>query len=90
MHSLASASRAKHEEPEVPEFYRRLNVVMSLEERIKIWKEFENYFLREMVYTAPLGRQISVVPYRNYVKGVPIPRERVQENPDFATVWLDK
>jgi peptide/nickel transport system substrate-binding protein len=87
---VSKASRAKHSDQKVDEYFVRLNNAASFEERTKIWREFERYYYFEQAYAVAVGGQISVVPYRSYVKGVVIPPERVQEYLDFATVWMDK
>jgi peptide/nickel transport system substrate-binding protein len=90
IYSISKASRVKHEDKKVDEYFRRLNNSVSLDERVKVWREFERYWFLEQAYSVPLGGRVSLIPYRSYVKGLIYPPERVQENLDFVTVWLDK
>jgi peptide/nickel transport system substrate-binding protein len=89
-YATSKAAGAKHDDPKVDEYFRRLSSATSYDQRVRTWREFERYFLQEQWYAAPVGGSTSVVPYRSYVKGVVIPPERVQEYLEFATVWLDK
>ena len=89
-YSTSNFAPAKHEDPKVVETFRQLNSTSSLEERVRIWREFERYLLLERVYLAPAFGQLAVVPYRSEVKGLPIPPEGVMNSQDHATTWLDR
>jgi peptide/nickel transport system substrate-binding protein len=88
--SLAKFNVAKHEDRKVSEFFDRLRFATTFDQRVKVWRELERYYLLEQVYVAPLRGDVSVIPYRSYVKGVFVSGEDVQNNTDFAAVWLEK
>ncbi|MSQ28155.1 MAG: ABC transporter substrate-binding protein, partial [Dehalococcoidia bacterium] len=88
--SLSPVSTTVHEDARVPEFYRRLGSTEKTEERIAIWRELEQYFIRDRVYVVPMSGDLGVVPYRSHVKGLAMPAETPPRNSDMATVWLDK
>jgi ABC-type transport system substrate-binding protein len=89
-YSISPIACCKHEDPRVPEFFQRLSRAKSSDERVKIWRELERYYLVEQVYYIPLFGEVVVIPYRSHVKGVIVPPENPQADMDFATVWLDK
>ena len=84
-------SRVRHEDPKVDEFFERLRAVPhSVDQRVQIYRELEQYLLVEKVYQVPLFGELSVVPYRSYVKGVLVPHESLYNYNDRTGVWLDK
>jgi peptide/nickel transport system substrate-binding protein len=89
-YSISKYGVGKHEDPKVRELFTRISASARIDERIKLWRELERYFLLEKVYAAPAPGILSVVPYRSYVKGVPVPVEDTYNNLDYATTWLDK
>jgi peptide/nickel transport system substrate-binding protein len=88
--SKSNFAPAKHEDPKVLDAFRRLNATTALEERARVWRELERYYLLEQVYTVSLFGELAVIPYRSGVKGLPVTPEGVMFNLDFATVWLDQ
>ena len=80
----------KHEDQKVADMFDRLNRATKLEERVQIWRAIERYLIVDQIYAVPLAGSYNVVPYRSYVKGQPIPPERILEYLDFATAWLDR
>jgi peptide/nickel transport system substrate-binding protein len=81
---------AKHEDRRVDELYYKLAGALSLDQRMRIWREIEHYLFVEQTYIVPIAESINVIPYRSYVKGLPIPVEDAHTQTDFATVWLDR
>lgn len=81
---------AKHEDRKVDELYFALRNSTSVEQRIRLWREIEEYIFSTMTYIVPVAESINVIPYRSYVKGLAIPTEDAHTHTDFATVWLDK
>jgi peptide/nickel transport system substrate-binding protein len=88
--SKTKYGRPKHDDPKVIDHFDRLNRSSDFNERVRIWREFERYFLAEQFYTVLVAGQNTTFPYRSYVKGMVVPQERIHEYLDFATVWLDK
>lgn len=80
---------ARHEDPVVESFYRRLRGVGLPEQRRAVWRQLEEYLLIEKVYLVPIAGSVQLVPYRSYVKGLVIPPEDGHTHTDFATVWLE-
>ena len=89
-YSQSPSTTSKHEDAKVPEFFDRLRGATSLEQRVKIFREFEQYVLVEQAYYIPLFGDLAVTPYRTHVKGMIAPAANVNNNYDFATWWLDK
>jgi peptide/nickel transport system substrate-binding protein len=89
-HSLGPQTSLKHEDPRIPAFYDRLRQSVTLDDRIKIWRELERYILLEQVYTVPMAKSLAVVAYRSHLRGVAVPQVEIIANNDFATTWLDK
>ncbi|MBN1685146.1 MAG: ABC transporter substrate-binding protein [Spirochaetales bacterium] len=81
---------AKHEDAKVDELYFALRNAASIEQRIRLWREIEEYLFHEMTYIIPIAEAIYVVPYRSYVKGLAVPIEDAHTHTDFATVWLEE
>ena len=81
---------AKHEDRKVDELYFTLRNATSVEQRIRLWREIEEYLFFKMTYIVPIAESINVVPYRSYVKGLAIPTEDAHTHTDFSTVWLDE
>jgi peptide/nickel transport system substrate-binding protein len=79
---------AKHEDLKVDELYYTLRNSTSVEQRIRLWREIEEYLFFTMTYLVPIAESINVVPYRSYVKGLAIPTEDAHTHTDFSTVWL--
>ena len=80
---------AKHEDERIDKLYFALGNATSLEQRIRLWREIEEYLFYEMTYIVPIAESINVVPYRSYVKGLAVPIEDAHAHTDFATVWLE-
>ena len=89
-HSENPTSRIKHEDPKVTELFDRLFAAISQEQRIKIARELEQYVLIEKAYYIPNHYRRSIIAYRGYVKGMPVPEWDPKNYTDFLTVWLDK
>ncbi|HLE81431.1 MAG TPA: ABC transporter substrate-binding protein, partial [Dehalococcoidia bacterium] len=81
---------AKHEDTTVDDYYRLLREASTPERRIEVWRQLQEYLFVEQTYVIPIAEAIYVVPYRTYVKGLPVPAEDAHTHTDFATVWLDK
>jgi hypothetical protein len=81
---------SKHEDTKVDDFYRLLREASTTERRIEVWRQLQEYLFVEQTYVIPIAEAIYVVPYRTYVKGLPVPAEDAHTHTDFATVWLDK
>jgi peptide/nickel transport system substrate-binding protein len=81
---------AKHEDPQIDEFYRLLRVARNHDQRVKAWRDLERYLVDEQAYVVPIAGSLQVVAYRSYVKGLAIPPEDGHTHTDFATVWLEK
>ncbi len=80
----------KHDDKQIDDFYQRLRAATTTQTRVDIWRELERYLYVEQTYIIPVAESIQVIPYRSYVKGLPIPPEDGHTHTDFATVWLDK
>jgi peptide/nickel transport system substrate-binding protein len=89
-YSRTKVSPAKHEDPRMTELYGKLSATTDYNERVRIWRELERYYILEQAYYIPTSGQNSVIPYRSYVKGRTVPVERIHEYLDFVTVWVDK
>lgn len=90
-HSVNPLSEMKHEDPKVEEYFQRLGrVAGSLDERVKVWREFERYLVLEQALGIPTFTRGIVIPYRSYVKGVFVPKSGHGNNVDWSTEWLDK
>jgi peptide/nickel transport system substrate-binding protein len=88
--SLGKPGISRHEDQKVVDYFDEMRVATSLEERTKIYREMEKYYLLEQVYFIPLGGDIAVIPYRSFVHGV-IPSKMTHQNyTDFATVWSSR
>lgn len=81
---------AKHDDPEVDQLYRRLRAAVTMQGRIQIWRDIEQYLFVEQTYIVPVAESINVVPYRSWVKGLVFPTEDAHSFNDHASVWLDK
>lgn len=81
---------SKHDDKLVDDFYRRLREARDQGLRVSVWRELEEYIIREQAYVVPIAGSIQVVGYRTYVKGLIIPPEDGHTHTDFATVWFDK
>ena len=81
---------AKHEDTKVDEYYRLLQEASTIERRIEVWRQLQEYLFVEQTYVISIAEAIYIVPYRTYVKGLAIPAEDAHTHTDFATVWLDK
>jgi peptide/nickel transport system substrate-binding protein len=87
----STVTRVRHEDKKIDEFFEKLRAgALDLQQRIKIYRELERYVLLEQAYQAPLFGEISVVPYRSYIKGMPIPAENLINGTDYATLWVEK
>ena len=85
-----NSAAGKHEDPKVPEFFKRMRASRDLSEKTKIWREFERYYLLEQVYHTPIYIGYASTPYRSYVKGILRPTTGTDRQVDLAVVWLDK
>ena len=90
LHSISPTAFVKHEDPKIPEFFQRMRASSSLDERIKVWRELERYWLLDEVYGVPLVGNLATIPYRSWVKGRLLGPEQIMAYMDFTTVWLDK
>lgn len=88
--SLANNAFAVHEDPKVAEFFTRFDQARSMDQRVQIYREMEKYILLDQVYGVVMYDQIQTIPYRSYLKGLPIPQEDITADLNFSTVWLDK
>ena len=88
--STNTAAESKHDDPKVDEFFVRLAAAPTIEERIEIAREMEQYFAVENVYSAPLYTENTHTVVRDYVRGIQVPVDNYRRNLDFATVWLDQ
>ena len=88
--SKSPDSYAKHEDTKVDDYYRLLLEASTTERRIEVWRQLQEYIFVGQTYVIPIAEAIYVVPYRTYVKGLPVPAEDAHTHTDFATVWLDK
>jgi peptide/nickel transport system substrate-binding protein len=86
-----SVTRVRHEDKKIDDFFARLrSASLDLQQRVKIYREMERYVLLEQAYQTPLLGELSVVPYRSYLKGTLVGAENLINGTDLATVWLDK
>ena len=88
-YAISPDAYAKHDDERVDELYRKLGNAISLDQRMRIWRDIEYYLFVEQTYIVPVAESINVVAYRSYVKGLVIPTEDGHTHTDFATVWLD-
>ena len=72
------------------DFYTRLDLARSFEERVDIAREMERYVVLEQVYTLHNWVAFKFHPFRSYVKGLAVPSEDQRDNLNHAWVWLDK
>ena len=87
--STNAAAEPKHDDANVDEFFTRLAAAGTIEERVEIAREMEQYVAVEKVYSAPLYTENTHTVVREYVKGIQVPVDNYRRNLDFATVWLD-
>ena len=85
-----AAADPKHNDTKVDEFFTALAAAGSVEERVSIAREMEQYVAVEQVYGAWLYTENAHSVAREYVKGIQVPIDNYRRNLDFATVWLDK
>ena len=88
--STNAAAEPKHDDTNVDEFFVRLAAAATIEERVDIAREMEQYFAVEHVYSAPLYTENTHTVVRDYIKGIQVPVDNYRRNLDFATVWTDK
>jgi peptide/nickel transport system substrate-binding protein len=88
--SLANNAFAVHEDPKVHEFFTRFDSAKNMDERVQIYREMEKYVLLDQVYGVVLYDQVQTIPFRSYLKGIPVPQEDITANLSYATAWLDK
>ncbi len=84
------AADPKHNDTMVDDFFTRLAAAGSIEERVEISREMEQYSAVEQVYSASLYTENAHSVAREYVMGIQVPIDNYRRNLDFATVWLDK
>jgi peptide/nickel transport system substrate-binding protein len=89
-HSGSPNSEVKHEDPKVNEFYDRLDTATSLDQRIAISREWEQYMGIDMVYAAWMYQQVAHQAYRTHVRGVPVPADNYRRQLTYDTTWLDQ
>jgi ABC-type transport system substrate-binding protein len=80
----------KHEDAQVSALYDQLGATANPATRVDVWRALERYLFHEKAYLIPIANSLQVVPYRTYVKGLPIPAEDGHGDTDFATVWLER
>ena len=80
---------AKHEDQLIDDKYRRLREALTFERRVTLWRDLERYLFVEQTYIIPIAESIDVIPYRSYVKGLPVPTEDSHTHTDFATVRIE-
>jgi peptide/nickel transport system substrate-binding protein len=90
VYSFSNAAIPKHEDPKVKQLYSQLVAAATPEQRVTLWRQLENYLVREQAYFVPGTGDIVVVPFRSYVKGFVVPGEGPHNNTDYAPVWLEK
>ncbi len=88
--SANAAAEPKHDDTNVDEFFVRLAAAATVEERVDIAREMEQYYAVEHVYSAPLYTENTHTVVRDYIKGIQVPVDNYRRNLDFATVWTDK
>lgn len=88
--SVANNAYPVHEDPQVHEFFTRFDTAKNMDERVQIYRELEKYVLQDQVYGVVLYDQVQTIPFRSYLKGIPIPQEDITANLSYATAWLDK
>lgn len=79
----------KHGDTKVDDYAREFNEALDPLVRRKIWYEAERYILQEKVYYAAFYREVFVVGYRTYFKGVWVPGTDTDET-QFDEAWIDK
>jgi ABC-type transport system substrate-binding protein len=89
-YSVSPGSVSKHEDPKVGDFFDRVKASSNLEERVRVWREFERYWILEQAYSVPVAGPFAIVAYRSHVKGIRFHPESLLSYLDFATVWMDK
>lgn len=87
---VSPATNAKHEDPKIPDFFNRLKAATSLDQRVRIYRELERYYVLDQVHAVQLAGGVYIIPYRSHVKGRVVPAEHPMNELDFATVWLEK
>jgi peptide/nickel transport system substrate-binding protein len=89
-YSISSTSTAKHEDQKVAAFYDQLRGASDVQQRISIWRDLAEYYLKDQVYSVICCGTIQVIPYRTYVKGYQVPTFDAHNSVDYATTWMDK
>ena len=79
-----------HGDPKVDELFTQLTAAPTAEARNSATHAIEEYVLRDNAYVIPIKTNLQVLAFRDYVKGVKVPRSDLGNNTDFATVWLEK
>ena len=85
-----NSAAGKHEDPKVPEFFRRMRASRDLAAKTEVWREFERYFFLDQAYTAPIYIARASTPYRSYVHGILRPTTGTDRQLDLALVWMEK
>ena len=85
-----NSAGGKHEDPKVPEYFKRMRESKDLAQKTQVWRELERYYFLEQVYAAPISIARASTPYRSYVKGILRPTTWTDHQLDLAVVWLDK
>jgi peptide/nickel transport system substrate-binding protein len=89
-YDISKGANSKHLDKKLVQMFDQLRTTTDLNQRLKLWREIERYYMLEQAYEVSLYGDLSVIPFRNYVKGVIVPSENNQNDTDYATVWLDK
>ena len=85
-----NSAGGKHEDPKVPDFYKRMKESKDLTQKTEIYRELERYYFLEQVYAAPIYIARASTPYRSYVHGILRPNIGTDRQLDLAVVWMDK
>jgi peptide/nickel transport system substrate-binding protein len=88
--ALYGSSTTRHNDAKVDEYFTRIDVAASQDERIRLSRELERYLLLDKVYLVTSWTEVYWQPFRTYVKGVLDPLAEACNFCDYATVWLDK
>ena len=79
-----------HKDSRVTELFAELTAARDAEARNKAAHAIEEYVLLENVYVIPIKNNVDVFGYRDYVKGMNVPKADWGNNTDFSTIWLEK
>jgi len=88
--SEVPSNDVKHEDPKVGEFFDRLGEARTLDERVTIARELEQYVAIDQVYGAWTYQQVAHQAYRDYLMDQPIPADNYRRGMTYDTTWLDQ